>query len=95
MDSAVFPVDQYNYSGKEARLFDTNVWLLIFGPQYSANDPRTVRYSLGFKRILAAKASIFIDALILSEFIDGSGKKDSGIDQIFKQMPPGTEVRSI
>jgi hypothetical protein len=70
MPSSVFPVDHYNYSGKEALLFDTNIWLLIFGPQYSANDPRTVRYSLGFKRILAAKACIFIDALILSEFIN-------------------------
>ena len=70
MGSAVFPVDQYNYSGKEALLFDTNVWLLIFGPQYSVNDPRTARYSLGFKKILAAKACIFIDALILSEFIN-------------------------
>ena len=70
MGSAIFPVDQYNYSGKESLLFDANVWLFIFGPQYSRTDARVKRYSLGLKNILTAKASVFIDVLILSEFIN-------------------------
>jgi len=70
MRSTVFPVDQYQYSGKESLLFDANVWLFIFGPQYSPRDPKVTGYSVGLKKILAAKASVFIDVLILSEFIN-------------------------
>ncbi|MFH0957761.1 MAG: PIN domain-containing protein, partial [Pseudomonadota bacterium] len=70
MGSAIFPVDHYNYSEKESLLFGANVWLFIFGPQYSRTDPRVKRYSLGLKNILTAKASVFIDVLILSEFIN-------------------------
>jgi len=70
MSSTVFPVEHYQYSGKESLLFDANVWLFIFGPQYSPKDPKVSGYSLGLKRILAAKATVFIDVLILSEFIN-------------------------
>jgi hypothetical protein len=70
MGSTVFPVDQYRYSGKESLLFDANVWLFILGPQYSSKDPKVSGYSVGLKRILAAKVNVFIDVLILSEFIN-------------------------
>ncbi|MHB8202074.1 MAG: type II toxin-antitoxin system VapC family toxin [Desulfomonilaceae bacterium] len=80
MASSVFPVDQYKFSGKESLLFDTNVWLFILGPQYDeTDDSRTAPYSSGFRRILEAKASIFIDALILSEFINSCARYEYNI----------------
>jgi predicted nucleic acid-binding protein len=54
---------------------DANVWLLLYGPQYSdSGDQRVKTYSAALKSILAAKCQVFIDVLILSEFINVSAR---------------------
>jgi len=50
-------------------LLDANVWLFINGPQ-NPGDRRVSIYSEAFKKILQAGSAIYVDALIVSEFIN-------------------------
>ncbi|MDE2389024.1 MAG: PIN domain-containing protein [Betaproteobacteria bacterium] len=48
---------------------DTNVWLFIYGPQKPGNTKESI-YSGVLAKILTAGSKIFIDVLIVSEFIN-------------------------
>ena len=48
---------------------DTNIWLYVYAPQ-APDDWRTRTYSRSLTKILTAKSRIFIDAMVLSEFIN-------------------------
>ena len=50
-------------------LLDANIWLLVYGPQ-KPGDRRVAVYSQALAKILAAKSRIYIDVLIVSEFIN-------------------------
>lgn len=54
-------------------LFDANIWLFLYARPVP-DDSRIPLYSEAFKRILEAKSRIFIDVLVLSEFINGYSK---------------------
>ena len=62
-------ITSYNFQSSDTLLLDTNIWLLVYGPQ-NPKDSRIATYSEGFKKILAAKSRIYIDVLIVSEFIN-------------------------
>lgn len=65
-------VVDYRFTSEDRLLLDTNVWLLLYGPQRPGEtDVRVPVYSSAFKRILCAGCSIYIDVLIVSEFING------------------------
>jgi len=61
---------QYPFSASDKLLFDTNVWLHLYGPLSFPPDPRAKAYSAGFKIILHKKCKIFLDVLVLSEFVN-------------------------
>lgn len=61
-------VEDYTFESSDQLLLDTNIWLLLYGP--TPNNPRVSIYSQAFKKILEAKCQIFIDPLIVSEFIN-------------------------
>lgn len=63
-------IDSYTFKSGESLLLDANIWVLLYGPQYTAGDRRTAIYSSALAKILAAKCQIFIDALVLSEFVN-------------------------
>jgi predicted nucleic acid-binding protein len=50
-------------------LLDTNIWLLVYGSQ-KPGDRRVAVYSGALARILSARSRIYIDVLIVSEFIN-------------------------
>ncbi len=63
-------VNNYNFTSKDKLFLDANIWLYFYGPQ-SPKAPNHVRvYSKAFRRILKAKSRIYIDVLIISEFIN-------------------------
>ncbi len=69
MPSNVLDVDNYSFTKADSFLVDANIWIYVYGPQGPIN--RQVRlYSKALKNILAAKSLIFIDVLIMSEFIN-------------------------
>lgn len=62
-------VANYNFNPADKLLLDTNIWLLVYGPQ-RPGDNRVAIYSQALSRILAAQSHIYIDVLIVSEFIN-------------------------
>lgn len=69
MTNEIFAVSSYNFNSNDALLLDTNIWLLIYGPQ-KPNDSKVETYSKALARILTARCKIYIDVLIVSEFIN-------------------------
>jgi hypothetical protein len=71
MNSSTYEVNHYHYSSRDQLFFDTNIWLLVYGPQYNPDDARVKTYSAALRTVLTAKCEIFIDVLVLSEFVNG------------------------
>jgi predicted nucleic acid-binding protein len=66
---SVNQINSYNFAQTDALFIDANIWLYIYGPQ-ARGDKRSRNYSGILKKILKTECSIFIDVLILSEFIN-------------------------
>lgn len=60
----------HSFSSSDKLLFDTNIWLFIYGPQIPQNNPRTMLYVNSYNEIINSGSSIFVDILVLSEFIN-------------------------
>lgn len=69
MTHRVSNIRSYGFSSTDELLLDTNIWLSVFGPQ-KPGDKKAETYSQAFSKMLAAKSSIYIDVLIVSEFIN-------------------------
>lgn len=69
MTPSVLAVNNYSFAPDDELLLDTNVWLLVYGPQ-RPGDSRVATYSQALANILAANSRIYIDVLIVSEFIN-------------------------
>lgn len=66
---AVKNVEQYHFTSGDNLFLDANIWLLFYGPQSPRSHWVDV-YSRAFSNILGAQSTIFIDVLIVSEFIN-------------------------
>lgn len=62
-------VSNYAFKPGDRLLLDTNIWLFIYGPS-KPNDSRVNVYSQAFKSMISAKSQIYIDVLVVSEFIN-------------------------
>lgn len=69
MANNVSDVAKYNFKIEDELLVDTNVWLLVYGPQKPI-DVRVTTYSEALKKIIFAGCRVYIDVLIVSEFIN-------------------------
>lgn len=69
MPTKVCHVDSYEFSESDALFLDTNIWCYLYAPQ-APDDWRTKVYSKTLAKILSAKSGIFVDALVISEFIN-------------------------
>jgi len=70
MPGTVRRLSTYRFREMDRLLFDANVWLFLYSPQYGPNDNRVRTYSAALKSALGVQSQIFIDALVLSEFIN-------------------------
>ena len=70
MPGTVRRLSTYRFRDTDRLLFDANVWLLLYSPQYGPTDNRVRTYSGAVKSALAVHSHIFVDALVLSEFIN-------------------------
>lgn len=69
MTHRVERITDYDFTSSDALLLDANVWLFVYGPQ-KPRDSRVDVYSQALAKILAAQSRIYIDVLIVSEFIN-------------------------
>ena len=83
-------IGQYAFKADDELLLDANVWFFLYGPQ-KPGDLRAAAYSRALASILAAKSRIYIDVLIISEFVNRYArlkhsilKRGSGVPKDFK-----------
>lgn len=69
MTPKVEAITGYTFTATDELLLDANIWLLVYGPQ-KPGDRRVAVYSQALNDMLAAKSRIYIDVLIVSEFIN-------------------------
>ena len=62
-------VRHYNFTSKDKLFLDANIWLYLFGPREPRDRWKQI-YSEVFERILKANSRIYVDVLIVSEFIN-------------------------
>lgn len=74
MSKQIYRIESYTFSTTDALLFDANVWLYIYGQQGELSPQIKNKYLLALRRIRSAKIPIFIDVLVLSEFINASAR---------------------
>ncbi len=63
-------IDDYTVSPTESFLFDTNVWLFIYGPIASSEIKKQKKYSSLLSDILSRKAGLYITSLVVAEYIN-------------------------
>lgn len=69
MKHKIININSYNFTDKDRLFLDANIWLYLRGPQKPHNRKERI-YSNTFKRIKIAKSQIYIDVLIVSEYIN-------------------------
>jgi predicted nucleic acid-binding protein len=89
MPGTIHRISTYRFRDTDRLLFDANVWLFLYSPQYGPNDSRVRVYSAALKNILAARSRIFVDALVLSEVINAMARF------VYNTLPPGTRSRGF
>ena len=62
-------VRRYNFTSEDKLFLDANIWLYVYAPQKPGGHWMTI-YSTVVNRILKAKSQIYIDVLVVSEFIN-------------------------
>ncbi len=67
--SSAADIASHTFSSSDQLLFDANVWLDLYGPT-SLRSRSASGYSGAFKRALVGKANLFVDVLVLSEFVN-------------------------
>lgn len=65
----IVEVRAYNFTPQDKLFLDANIWLYLYGPQKPGNHWVRI-YSAAFNRILNAESRIYIDVLVISEFIN-------------------------
>ena len=59
----------YNFTVQDKLFLDANIWLYLYGPPKPRSYWRPI-YASVFNRMLRAKSRIYIDVLVVSEFIN-------------------------
>ncbi len=65
----VRPIEWFDLKKRHRLLIDTNVWLYLNGPQVK-QDGKSRKYSAALKKIRRAQCEVFVDVVVLSEFIN-------------------------
>ena len=74
MSGKAHRISTYRFRDTDHLLFDTNIWLFLYSPQYGPTDSRVRAYSAAMKSVLTARSHILIDALVLSEFVNAMAR---------------------
>ena len=74
MNHKAIQVEQHNFTSKDKLFLDANIWFYLFGP-HKPMDPTVQTYSNVFNCILKAQSKIYIDVLVVSEFINAYARR--------------------
>ena len=69
MSGEIVSISSYDFKPEHRLFVDTNFWMFVYGP-ISPGDKRQKIYSQALNDMLKAESRIYIDVLIVSEFIN-------------------------
>lgn len=78
MTNRVERITNYIFKPDDELLIDTNIWLFVHGPT-APGDRRVALYSKAFEAILKAKSTVYLDVLIISEFVNRYARLKHGL----------------
>ena len=81
MKNKAYEISNYKFNAQENLLFDANIWLDIYGPQGNPTSHRAQVYSRALGNALKAGCSLYMDVLILSEFVNRFARLEYGFLQ--------------
>jgi predicted nucleic acid-binding protein len=84
----VHSIDNYDFPEGKGYFFDTNIWLYIYGP-IGWPDQRSDAYSKALKAIRHSDGTIYINCMIISEFINAFSRIE------FKQQTDFTRFKEF
>ncbi|RXA20252.1 PIN domain-containing protein [Methanosarcina sp. MSH10X1] len=84
----VHPIDKYDFPEGKDYFFDTNIWLYIYGP-IGWPDQRSDAYSRALREIRNSEGAIYINCMIISEFINAFSRIE------FKQQTDFTRFKEF
>ena len=97
MTAKTCEITKYVFTSRDNLLLDANIWLLLYGPN-SPKDRRTPVYSMAYHNIMTAKSKIYIDVLIVSEFINAWARICNKIlapEKTFKDFRRTSDFKSV
>ena len=91
-------VRHYNFTAQDNLFLDANIWLYLYGPPKPRSYWRSI-YASVFNRILRAKSRIYIDVLVVSEFINAYARlkwRDaSSYPNTFKTFRSSSDFKAV
>jgi len=92
-------ITRYIFQATDILFLDANVWYLVFGPS-DPSDWRVSIYSGALAKMQTAQSRIYIDALVLSEFINRYARLKYNLSPLkstvdFKQFRQSAEFKSV
>ncbi len=73
-------VNSYKFTSEDQLFLDANIWLYVYGPQ-KPDDKQAAIYSQVLRHILDARSCIYIDVLVISEFINTYARRKWKLDR--------------
>ena len=84
----IHSVEDYEFPEDKGYFFDTNIWLYIYGP-LGWPDEKSDLYSSALKKIRNSNGTIYINCMIISEFINAFSRIE------FKQQTEFTRYKEF
>jgi len=89
MSNQIYRIESYQFTESDAVFFDANIWLYIYGLQAKQYTKLRLIYTSALRKIRGAKVPIFIDLLVLSEFINAYARF------VYNDLPPGIKPKDF
>ena len=91
-------VRYYNFTSQDKLFLDANMWLYLYGPPKPRSYWRSI-YASVFNRMLRAKSRIYIDVLVVSEFVNAYARlkwRDaSSYPNTFKTFRSSSDFKTV
>src|SRR5258706_2622943 len=101
MAAVALDIEKYQFQPTDELLCDAIIWFFLYGPNRPSH-PKVAIYSAAYKRIAAANNRVYIDVLVLSEFVNRYARLrhnliigQRGVPKDFKQFRSTSFFKSI
>ncbi len=94
-------IRNYPFSKDDQLFFDANIWIYIYGPLVTQqNLTLSITYAVALQKIRHAQSRLFIDSLVLSEFINTYARLEyrqsfANTYRTFKQFRNSPDFKSV